>query len=172
MKRPLDGEPFALDLCNTQWIADGRTYDALDDPAWTRSWLRGHGFTESGPEVVTALRATREALRAVLDTPGDAAEEKLNEVLRRGRTTYALRAGEPRQEPEVDAGWLPAWQAARNYLELAGERPDRLRRCANPACILHFFDTSRNGGRRWCSMEGCGNRTKAARHYQRVRPGA
>ncbi|MEK8104393.1 CGNR zinc finger domain-containing protein [Micromonospora sp. M12] len=38
-----------------------------------------------------------------------------------------------------------------------------------PACVLHFYDTSRNGTRRWCSMDGCGGRAKAARHYQRHR---
>ncbi|WP_244166242.1 CGNR zinc finger domain-containing protein [Micromonospora saelicesensis] len=32
-----------------------------------------------------------------------------------------------------------------------------------------FYDTSRNGTRRWCSMDGCGARAKAARHCQRQR---
>ena len=40
--------------------------------------------------------------------------------------------------------------------------------CADEdGCGFAFFDTSRNRSRRWCSMEDCGNRAKAQRHYQR-----
>jgi predicted RNA-binding Zn ribbon-like protein len=39
--------------------------------------------------------------------------------------------------------------------------------CEN--CGWLFIDTSRNHSRRWCSMEVCGNRVKARRHYQRSR---
>jgi len=42
-------------------------------------------------------------------------------------------------------------------------------RCQNPACVLWFFDTTRNGTRRWCSMAVCGNRAKARRHYDRIK---
>jgi predicted RNA-binding Zn ribbon-like protein len=34
-------------------------------------------------------------------------------------------------------------------------------------CGWLFLDTSRNHSRRWCSMEGCGNRAKARQHYKR-----
>jgi predicted RNA-binding Zn ribbon-like protein len=44
-----------------------------------------------------------------------------------------------------------------------------VRRCAHPACILWFLDTSRSGARRWHDMATCGNRVKARRHYERTR---
>ncbi|WP_232524336.1 CGNR zinc finger domain-containing protein [Nocardiopsis gilva] len=44
---------------------------------------------------------------------------------------------------------------------------DRIRRCEGDHCVLYFFDTSRNGTRRWCSMAVCGNRAKAQRHYRK-----
>ncbi|MFF9497390.1 CGNR zinc finger domain-containing protein [Streptomyces flaveolus] len=60
---------------------------------------------------------------------------------------------------EADAPfWLPARQAAQDYLRLLTERPERIRACGNPECIPHFYDVSKNGTRRWCSMAGCGNR--------------
>jgi predicted RNA-binding Zn ribbon-like protein len=59
--------------------------------------------------------------------------------------------------------------AAANLLGLLEESPERIRRCQNPACVLWFFDTTRNGTRRWCSMAACGNRAKARRHYDRAR---
>jgi predicted RNA-binding Zn ribbon-like protein len=49
--------------------------------------------------------------------------------------------------------------------------PDRthLRECANDRCLWLFLDDSKNGSRRWCSMQSCGNRAKARRHYLRER---
>jgi predicted RNA-binding Zn ribbon-like protein len=47
--------------------------------------------------------------------------------------------------------------------------PERIRECGE--CGWMFYDTSRNHLRRWCSMEICGNRAKARRHYERVKRG-
>jgi predicted RNA-binding Zn ribbon-like protein len=44
---------------------------------------------------------------------------------------------------------------------------DRVGQCADDRCGWLFVDVSRNRSRRWCSMEACGNRAKARRHYQR-----
>jgi predicted RNA-binding Zn ribbon-like protein len=43
-----------------------------------------------------------------------------------------------------------------------------LRRCENPDCILFFYDTTKNKRRRWCSMDACGSRAKAAAYYRRL----
>jgi len=47
----------------------------------------------------------------------------------------------------------------------------RLRHCANETCMWLFLDDSKNGSRRWCSMQACGNRAKAHRHYLKTRSG-
>ncbi|MYV67193.1 hypothetical protein GT043_14890, partial [Streptomyces sp. SID2131] len=87
-----------------------------------------------------------------------------------GRIRATLTAEGPGEEAEfADPAWGPAWTAARDYLDLLRTAPDRIRACAHEACILHFFDTSRNGTRRWCSMAVCGNRAKASRHYARTK---
>jgi predicted RNA-binding Zn ribbon-like protein len=44
-----------------------------------------------------------------------------------------------------------------------------VKKCENPACVLFFYDTTKNHSRRWCSMSACGNRMKVAAHYQRLR---
>jgi predicted RNA-binding Zn ribbon-like protein len=51
---------------------------------------------------------------------------------------------------------------------LAGDKLDKVKRCANPECGWLFLDDSRAGKRRWCSMSSCGNRAKARRHYHRT----
>lgn len=43
----------------------------------------------------------------------------------------------------------------------------RVHECAGDDCGWLFMDTSKNGSRRWCSMETCGNRAKARRHRAR-----
>jgi predicted RNA-binding Zn ribbon-like protein len=61
--------------------------------------------------------------------------------------------------------WPVAWSAANL---LTSEDLYRVGQCADDrGCGYLFYDTSRNRSRRWCSMESCGNRAKAMRHYQR-----
>ena len=45
----------------------------------------------------------------------------------------------------------------------------RVRKCET--CVLHFYDTSKKGSRRWCSMNICGNRVKVAAYQRRLRKG-
>lgn len=160
-QRPLRGEPLSLDLVDTRW--DGG--DQLADEAGVAAWLAEHGY-EAGSE--TALLACRDALRAALER-GERAP--LNAVLARGSSTPVLRADGPGEEVRVEPGWRPAWDAAVDYLALLDGRPGRIRRCARDTCMLWFHDTSRNGTRRWCAMEVCGNRAKASRYYARSRDG-
>ena len=61
------------------------------------------------------------------------------------------------------------WPIARETADLlTSKEVRRLGECADDrGCGYLFIDTSRNHSRRWCSMEACGNRAKAQRHYQR-----
>ena len=76
-----------------------------------------------------------------------------------------------------DWGWVDSrprldevlWPVVRSAAELlTSERLDRVSECADDrGCGYLFIDTSRNRSRRWCSMESCGNRAKAQRHYHK-----
>jgi predicted RNA-binding Zn ribbon-like protein len=46
---------------------------------------------------------------------------------------------------------------------------ERVRKCADAHCSILFLDTSRPGKRRWCSMNGCGNKVKKAAYRKRQR---
>ncbi|MFC8919851.1 CGNR zinc finger domain-containing protein [Streptomyces sp. NPDC057116] len=171
--RPLVGEPVCLDLLNTRWVEDGAPRDLLTGGAGLAVWLTSTGldarFRADAPALEHTL-AARDALAALVDAPGDkGATARLNAVLDHGRIRATLTSEGPGEEPEfADPSWGPAWTAARDYLDLLRRAPDRIRACAHEACVLHFFDTSRNGTRRWCSMAVCGNRAKASRHYART----
>lgn len=62
------------------------------------------------------------------------------------------------------------WPIVRSAAELlTAPELARVRQCPGPDCGWLFLDTSKNGSRQWCSMETCGNRAKARRHYSRQR---
>ncbi|MCB5164344.1 CGNR zinc finger domain-containing protein [Streptomyces bambusae] len=178
--RPLIGEPVSLDLLNTRWMQDGERQDLFAGAAGlTRLeglavWLESAGladrFRADAPTLIHLLTA-REALARAVGDPADAtACAVVDKVLGHGRLRPTLTPSGPDEVAEVeDRAWGPAWTAAHDYLRLLRTAPDRIRACAHEACVLHFFDTSRNGTRRWCSMAACGNRAKASRHYARTR---
>lgn len=172
--RPLTGEPVSLDLLNTRWNEDGTGQDLLTGTDGLAVWLAANGLDDRFAADAATLRhtlAARDALAGLVDRPGDpAAVARVDAVLGHGRIRATLTPEGPGEEAEFeDAAWGPGWTAARDYLDLLRTAPDRIRACAHEACVLHFFDTSRNGTRRWCSMAICGNRAKASRHYARTK---
>ena len=57
---------------------------------------------------------------------------------------------------------------ARDAIDLLSSTAlERVRKCADAHCSILFLDTSRPGKRRWCSMNGCGNKVKKARYRKR-----
>ncbi|MER7911370.1 CGNR zinc finger domain-containing protein [Streptomyces sp. NPDC096068] len=172
--RPLTGEPLSLDLLNTRWVEEGVHRDLLTSVEGLAVWLAANGLEGRFAADAATLRhtlAARDALAALVDRPGDPdATARVDAVLDHGRVRATLTAEGPGEEAEfADPAWGPGWTAARAHLDLLRTAPDRIRACAHEACVLHFFDTSRNGTRRWCSMAVCGNRAKASRHYARTK---
>lgn len=53
-------------------------------------------------------------------------------------------------------------QSAGNLL--TSDFASRIKACPGEGCAWLFVDTSRNGSRRWCEMQICGNRAKVRRH--------
>ncbi|MDP9864303.1 MULTISPECIES: CGNR zinc finger domain-containing protein [Streptosporangium] len=183
--RPLLGEPLALDLVNTAWVEQGAWVDFFDDFGGTESWLAEHGLPGDAEQAREPLVMARQALRTVLsdrlrttlsdgeEQPGATSgegEALLDAVLEHGSRRPRLRGAQPYEKIVVDhPSWHAAWLAAADLVRLMGERPERIRKCSNPACVLWFYDTSKNGSRRWCSMEACGNRAKSNRFQKRHR---
>jgi predicted RNA-binding Zn ribbon-like protein len=98
--------------------------------------------------------------------------EELAEILTHARVVAAGGGfGWAWEEPrgELDAVLWPIARSAADLL--TGGRLDRVRECpGEDGCGWHFLDTSRNGSRRWCSMEeGCGSRAKTRRQAARRR---
>lgn len=175
--RPLLGEPVSLDLLNTRWMAGDDVRDLLTGPGGLTVWLEANGLAGRCPDDATALEsllAAREALAVAVRDPGAPSREALdglNAVLAHGRVRrFVGPDGRPAQDVETDLPvWRAPWIAVDDYLGLLAADPARIRACAHDRCILHFFDTSQNRRRRWCSMAVCGNRAKASRHHARTK---
>lgn len=189
------GNRLCLDFVNTQLVGRAGAIDLLRRFEDLVAWLEDSGTL--APVAARAARqiqvaATRKpgllrealelraALRLMLDriVSGRPAPvpvlDTLNRILR-SRATYdrLVRAGnrfERRPEP-IQGGSLqilaPVADSAGKLL--CEDDLSLVRRCANPRCILYFYDTTKNGARRWCSMQVCGNRMKVASHSMRGR---
>ncbi|MER6515107.1 ABATE domain-containing protein [Nonomuraea sp. NPDC001636] len=171
------GGSLPLDFTNTvSWHTGPEPYDHLQTPQDLADWAEQAGIPAPAGTLATldAARELREALfrsfLAVIDEhPPDLGDvDKINAHLRAAMSHLRLT---------VDLAWgwddqgspdLALWTIARQGAELLAS-PDlrSVSICQADNCGWLFLD--RRHLRRWCTKEGCGNRAKAARHYQRVR---
>ncbi len=189
------GNALWLDFVNTEIMREGSRTDLLDGyPAWV-DWMVQVGVVDEGSgalllgqdaggigvrtvvqarELRTALRAVAEAASAEQGVPDDSitvintwlARRRVRKVIARTEAGYELKAVEAWDEP---ADLLAA--VAESAAEfICSDRLHLVRKCESDRCILHFYDNSKNHGRRWCRMSACGNRAKAAAHYHKHKP--
>jgi predicted RNA-binding Zn ribbon-like protein len=139
------------------------TRAAADDPA-------------AAARAFTRAVALREALYAIFGAvvarrPVPANDmRKLQATYREAITQSRLVATGRRFQWQLTGG-LDAVRAqiARDAVALLeSEMLGRVRRCPGGGdCGWLFLDSSKNASRRWCSMEGCGNRAKRRRFLRR-----
>lgn len=182
-----------LDLLNTKPVLANGPAELLADVRALERWLIAAGMVTSARAKATVrswrnsveaknflerLIAFREMLReAVLRmesgaAPGNAFLNEVNALLIEHPLPVLLhrRDGKVVQETLFELRrpgdlWGPIAAAT---AELLAERDtSRLRKCES--CVIHFYDTSRKGSRRWCSMNICGNKLKVAAYQKRKR---
>ncbi len=170
-RQPAGAEELLPDYaCLLAWCQGGRV---LDPTEARRLEALARSHPPEAEAVAAAACSLREALLRLIRAsqagqaaPTDALAE-LNQWLQRdplqlraGSTGFAW-AGSP-----ADALEAPLPRLARLGAELlTSGKLDRVHCCDGPGCGWLFLDTSPNRRRRWCSMDGCGNRAKAKRHY-------
>ncbi len=187
------GNHLSLDFVNTRPVMNGQPVELLPDWNALLRWFRAAELI-AGKEMeafvrqwenrpgagacLDGLKTFRESVRATVlrleagEEPPAKTVAELNRLLRahpmflelrrtagglERRKLFELRRPDDLLAPLVDA-------VADMLLEL---KPARVRQCES--CVLHFYDTSKNGTRRWCSMQICGNRSKVAAYAERKR---
>lgn len=172
-----------LDFVNTVVPARSGPVDLLDHPDHTAWWLG-----QAAPDLVTLLprdppgrrRLALEAgvLRGALvdlfravatgTAAPDPARACIQRALRWATPAHRLAGSELVTHFETVGPLGILTPISLSAVGVAGDaRPDRLRACDAARCTRWFIDTSKSGRRRWCSMERCGNRAKAARYRRR-----
>ena len=188
---------LCLDFINTRFVLNGQPVDLLATFSDLIMWLvqvdlvtveetekieRQWGRQAQGTQTLEQARAFRATLREMVEriaagrpVPQDAVEA-INEMLR-------YRIGYPqltRRSGKFERGYQAESREANQLLGLLAEAASDLlcrcdfsliKKCQNPACVLFFYDTTKNHARHWCSMSLCGNRSKVAAHYRRHRSG-
>lgn len=165
MTEPVATAGLLLDLVNSRLVYDDRVDDELDDERGA-AWLRAHGVPAEASDLDDA-RAVRDVLVAVLrgTRSPDALEPWLVAMTR--RPELAAEGGLVWRDRD-EAGRRIGGSAIREWAALQSPSGSRIRPCAAPDCQHFFIDTSRGNARRWHSMESCGNREKARRHYAKA----
>ena len=187
------GNQLALDFVNTRPLQGDQLIELLPDFDALLHWFQAAGLLEArqvtallrkwngsprAQRTATAMRRFREKLRKEIlaweraGSVGRSLQDELNKLMADHPMRTRLRVNGRSFSKEL---WFPArapedlfaplaYSAAALFADLDRER---VRKC--PTCVLHFFDTSKKGTRRWCSMQLCGNRLKVAAYAARRR---
>jgi predicted RNA-binding Zn ribbon-like protein len=189
-----EGNDVCLDFINTEIIDRGKRIDLLGDYGEFVSWLAVAGCIDPGTyermlgqseydreEILGEIKSFRTKLRdmALAISAGKPVRlshiEPINKILRKDTRYSNLILINAKARLITHSSYntfdphLPIAQAAAELLTL--KDLSLVRKCTNPDCSLFFYDQSKNHARRWCSMERCGNRMKAALHYKRGKDG-
>ena len=188
------GNHPCLDFINTQMIVRGNPTDLLGGYEDLVAWLvqakmvnttlatvvmtkwnhkDQEQFFEQGILFRKTLRDIAERIVARKAIPGSAVTS-INQLLSRCPGYPQLIYAKGRFERQFqslatlkDSLLAPLAEAASNLL--CSGNLTLVKKCGNAACILYFYDTTKNHTRNWCSMQLCGNRMKVAAHYHRKR---
>lgn len=177
------GGALWINLLNTVCMHNKLPTDMLSDPSTALKWLKAN---ELVPASTTLTTESLKQLCTELVTVRNWLEEALHELehqgtlsgrvfewIRQRTDSLSIGATLTRKEGSIELAYegttvldhalyriIHSWTDTLEYISVG-----RIRKCEHDECILRFVDTSKSGKRRWCSMELCGNRHKAAEFY-------
>jgi predicted RNA-binding Zn ribbon-like protein len=135
--------------------------DGLTSIEALSAWLEAHGLMPAAqPADLAAAVTLRNALREAMTEGSAPALARFPLRLAPapdGRLRIAADSGVPGLDPLVETVATSVADGSWNRLKL----------CSAEDCRWAFYDTSRNGGGRWCRMATCGNRNKTRAYRNR-----
>jgi predicted RNA-binding Zn ribbon-like protein len=173
---------------SAEFEADSAVYDdeeeKLGDPASAHDWLVDHGLAASAIEISEADRKRlielRACVRALIEANTHGARDE-----DAGAALAAIAARHPvpvsvSSEGRVGLDLDPPKSVDALIAQLIGivlqaqidGTWERLKICAADTCRWAFYDSSKNRGGHWCSMQLCGNREKNRTYRERKAAGA
>jgi predicted RNA-binding Zn ribbon-like protein len=186
----LADEPMPIRLMATIWADSEGLHDDFATPTGVNAWLDAVGIDRADAattrgEFLTARNLRDAVRRLAAHVTGDdrrAAESPASSVASVADAVLTVNAAASQRpilhlrlsgaalelspESAVSPRIAGLADVAYEAQHLLGENGAALRACHAPGCVLYFVKT--HPRREWCSV-ACGNRARAARHYQTVR---
>lgn len=177
----LGGTPW-LNLVNTTYTSEKKTVDILDDHLTAQAWLNENGFFHKEEqriekEMIEDLKSLREQCKQALEDLTNDGKLSSTSLQRLNQQVKNVQVGLTIQPVNEKTTLLTEGITPKDHLlykivesifhTIETVAVTRIRNCEHQECQLYFVDTSKSGKRRWCSMEICGNRQKAAEFYAR-----
>lgn len=163
-------------------LADWLRCSSLAVPAIPESLLHKWEAGAQASRIIEQARKLREVLRGMVRKAAgngrapETAIREINTVL--GRSTWHPQLLYRDKRYAYRFRW--AVRSPRDLLVPVADAAARLlceadfsliRKCGNDACVLLFYDRTKNHRRHWCRMSVCGNRSKVAAYYKRKKAG-
>lgn len=176
----------ALDFVNTDIVSQhDRSTDVLRSAGEFMAWCEYAGIAVDASAsldlssaqkrvLVAEAGALRTAIRSIVEAIAQqrVADDKALAELQSAFSDAVGRAVARVDGRRLGWNWDPASpHTARSELAYAavellqGGRTDRIKVC--PSCGFVFLDATKNGSRRWCSMDDCGKQDKMRRYIAR-----
>lgn len=197
-KFSLIGNNLFLDFVNTQKMRDGQPFETLESFADLVAWLiavelleieQAKDLFEKWNDEISTVKFLQETIKfrnLLRETAENIADGKgisdetlkaINARLKKQSGFTEIEKGENGFEKRIRIDLSepskllqPIAEAVADFLCYANF--EYLRKCESDACVLYFYDTTKNHKRRWCSMKACGNQAKAAAFYKRKKQAA
>ncbi|SLN33739.1 CGNR zinc finger domain-containing protein [Ruegeria meonggei] len=162
--RPIAGR-LALDFLNTaNWTTDDRVLEEkIESFSDLELWMRALSLPDAlPPDLIEDLHTFRSQLRSLFVKGERVSIDQFTKHVSKlvihecGTVEYV------RQQPILSLIAVSALSVLSDERELK-----RVKKCPGSECGWLFIDETKNGRRKWCTMETCGNRAKSARNYAR-----
>jgi predicted RNA-binding Zn ribbon-like protein len=182
------GGALWINLVNTTYISNKQTIDILANASSALQWLKENNLLRESDELYIEQKESLDSLIVELQSIRTLCNIILSEITQSGQlsletTNRIKKAIEKLQiNPTINAksdklrmtfeGKTVEDHVMYNMMDsmmhtFENTSLERIRKCNHEECKLYFVDTSKAGKRRWCSMELCGNRKKAAEFYSK-----
>lgn len=182
------GGALWINLVNTTYISHKQEIDILANASSALQWLKENNLLRESDELYLEQKESLDSLIVELQSLRTLCNIILSDITQSGQlsletTNRIKKAIEKLQiNPTINAksdklkmtfeGKTVEDHVMYNMMDsmmhtFENTSLERIRKCNHEECKLYFVDTSKAGKRRWCSMELCGNRKKAAEFYSK-----
>lgn len=177
---------LSLELANTIVISNGEETDKLQTLNDYRSWLSSLKFIDFFKEhfekeiddMFTKILEIRKIVRSTfidLSHTGTLSMRSLkdiNHLLGSIQVSMQIKLKGEKIERYLETNSSTSEKLLLELLNSFAETISNnllypVKQCACEDCVLFFIDTSKNKKRKWCSMQTCGNRVKASKHFNK-----